>query len=78
MLNEHARFKEKRLEDSEGIIFYTDTFSFEALSMAKKHQNLWDDRLVLDGRKVCKKSKSSLIFIAPVSSTDRPSKEFCS
>lgn len=50
MLNEHARFKEKRLDDSEGIIFYTETFSFEALSMAKKYQDLWDNRLVMDGR----------------------------
>lgn len=56
MLNEEARFKEKRLDDSEGIIFYTDTFSFEALSMAKKHEDLWDNRIIMDGRKYVRKT----------------------
>jgi hypothetical protein len=51
MLNEHARFFEKKMENAEGVIFYNNTFSNEALDMAKKYQNLWDKRLTIDGQK---------------------------
>ncbi len=49
MINEHARFKEKKLDHSEGILFYSTTFSLEAHRMAKKYESLWENRIFIDG-----------------------------
>lgn len=59
-LNEHARFKEKGMDDAEGVIFYNNSFSEEAIRMADKHKDLWDKKLVIDGRA----SREKLVRVA--------------
>lgn len=58
-LNEHSHFNQKNLNDEETVIFYTDSFSLEAHRMSKKHQDLWDQKLVINGfaeHKIIRKS----------------------
>jgi hypothetical protein len=47
-LNENAQFKQKNINNEEVIMFYTNEFSFEALSVAKKYKKIWDEKLVID------------------------------
>ena len=49
-LNDSAHFYQKGLKNEEAVIFYNRSFSIEAQAMSKKHQNLWDNKLVIDGR----------------------------
>ena len=51
-LNEHARFSQKSINGDDAVIFYNNTFSPLAFEMAKKHEKLWNDKLVIDGLSV--------------------------
>lgn len=48
-LNEHAHFNQKYLNNEESVVFYNNSFSFEAHRMAKKYKKLWDNKLVING-----------------------------
>ncbi|MGZ7068734.1 MAG: hypothetical protein ACXVHT_10550, partial [Methanobacterium sp.] len=48
-LDMNAAFKQKNLNNEDAIIFYNNQFSNEALSMAKKYERLWDNKLVISG-----------------------------
>lgn len=49
-LNDHAHYLQKSMDNEELVIFHSTSFSPEAYQMAIKHQELWDKRLVIDGR----------------------------
>ncbi len=51
-LNENAHFIENGMTKEECVIFYTQDFSFEAKRLAKKHEELWNNKLVVDGLSV--------------------------
>lgn len=51
-LNEHALFKQKNLNGEDVVIFYNNEFSFEALTMAKKYEKLWNEKLVIDSTSI--------------------------
>jgi hypothetical protein len=57
--NENSHFIQKNLDNEECIIFHTNEFSFEALSCAKKHQALWDNKLMIDGLEISRVARST-------------------
>lgn len=54
-LNDQAHFIQKHLNNEESVIFYNNSFSFEAYRMAKKYRGLWDNKLVIDGLDILRK-----------------------
>jgi hypothetical protein len=48
-LNENALFKQKSINNEDVVIFYNNSFSYEAVNMAKKHKNLWENKLMISG-----------------------------
>lgn len=51
-LNENAHFIENGMTKEECVVFYTKEFSFEAQLLAKKYENLWNNKLVINGIEV--------------------------
>lgn len=49
ILNENSTFIQKSLNNEEAVIFYTKEFSPWAYEMAKKHEGLWNSKLLIDG-----------------------------
>jgi hypothetical protein len=55
-LNENAHFIENGMTKEECVVFYTKEFSFEAKSLAKKYETLWNSKMVIDPTAVKKKA----------------------
>lgn len=51
-LTEKSHFFQKNLKNAEAVIFYNDRFSEMANQMAKKHEGLWKNKILIDGRRV--------------------------
>lgn len=49
-LNENSHYNQQSMDNEELVIFHSTTFSDEAYSMADKYHELWESRLVVDGK----------------------------
>jgi hypothetical protein len=56
-LNENADFKQKSLNNEDAVIFYNNKFSDEALLMAEKYKDLWNNKLMINGLSFVKEIK---------------------
>jgi hypothetical protein len=52
--DENSHFIQKHLDEEECVIFHTSEFSLEAHSYAKKHQELWENKLMIDGLEIAR------------------------
>lgn len=51
-MNEKANYKHATLFGAESVIFHNDKFSQFALRCSEKHSDLWNAKLLIDGRKI--------------------------
>jgi hypothetical protein len=51
-VSKNSHFYQKNLNNEESVVFYNNIFSLDAYRMAKKYKDLWDSKLLIDGREI--------------------------